>query len=219
MKSHARFRAGRRLLPALSLLMFAAACGDATPLQDFRDSNTALLAFLMGTGGPPPDRGKAKGNDEEILICPEIVVRQNEVYYDFYAPNALHDPKNVRYQAVISKKARQCDFRPDYIAIKLGFAGRVLVGPAGGPGEVTLPVRAEFAGKGDKVVWTKTYKIKVTLPPNSESQFFAHVTDDLVYQLRYGEKLDDFRIYVGFEKEDEPAMPLTSGLSGDLNPF
>jgi len=191
------------------MLLMVVACGDATPLQDFRDSNAALYAFLTGTGSRPPSSAP-RGEEEEVLVCPEIEARQDAVYYDIYAAKELRDPKNVRYQAVINKFARQCDFQSDYFAIKLGFAGRVLVGPAGGPGEVTLPVRAELAGKGDQVVWSKTYKIQVTVPPESGSQFFAQVTDDLVYQPRFGEKLEDFRVYIGFEKEDEATDPLAS---------
>ena len=208
MKVQVEVGAGLRLLPALGLVLFVAACGGAAPLQDFRDSNAALYGFLTGTAGPPPNPSPASGAGEEVLICPQIEVRQDTAYYDLYVPKEPPDANKLRYQAVINKVARQCDFQPDYIAIKLGFAGRVLVGPAGGPGEVALPVRAELAGKGDKVVWSKTYKVPVSVAEGAGSQFFVHVADDLVYQLRYGEKLDDFRVYIGFDKEDGATKPL-----------
>jgi hypothetical protein len=206
MKIHVEFGSGPRLLSALVMLLLVAACGNATPLQDFRDSNAAFYAFLTGTGSRPPS-SPSQAEGEEVLVCPEVETHQDAAYYDVYDPKAPHEDKNVRYQAVINKFARQCDFQPDYFAIKLGFAGRVLVGPAGGPGQVTLPVRAELAGKGDKVVWTKTYKVPVTIPPNLGSQFFAQVTDDLVYQPRFGDKMEDFRLYIGFAKEDETSNP------------
>lgn len=200
-------RAKRLPFPAPTLLLlFAAACGQVTSLQDSSDRDASFIRRLLGTEGQPT--AFERPPEEEVLVCPPVEVLKETAYYELYVPKQSPEAKNLRYQAVFSKTARECDFRSDYVAIKYGFAGRVIVGPAGGPGQVTLPLRVEFAGKGDKVIWSRQIKIPVTIPPGVGSQLYTHVGDDLVYQLRYGEKLDDFRIYVGFDKEDGGTRPL-----------
>jgi hypothetical protein len=193
------------LAPAL-VLLFVAGCGTA--LNKSSKDDTAFLRKVLGTEGQPTHF--AQPEELEVDTCPRVEVRQEAEHYSMYVPRQPLDAKNLRYEAVFSKTARQCDFRSDYIAIRYGFAGRVIVGPAGGPGEVTLPVRVVFAGKHDAVVWSKQLKITVAVPPDAGSQFFTHVGDDLVYQLRFGEKLNDFRIYVGFDTEEGWATPVAS---------
>jgi len=205
-----RFRLTRSA--AILILLVVAACGDANPFDDNNKDDVAFLRKVLGTEGQPTKVASAADLEEqgERLVCPVVEVRQEAAHYGFYAPKQPPDAKNLRYEAVLSKTARECDFRPDYIAMRYGFAGRVIVGPAGGPGEVTLPLRVELAGKRDKIVWSKRLKVTVTIPPDAGSQLFTHVGDDLVYQLRYGEKLDDFRIYMGFDTEEGWAKPLAS---------
>lgn len=205
-----RRRAWRAWAPAL-ILLGAAGCGDS-PSLDTGDSNTGLYALLVGRSAPPPDVRDARDEGGEVLVCPRAELRPDAAHHIFYVPRQPADQKNIRFQATLTRTARECDFRPDYVAVKFGFAGRLLVGAAGGGGgEVVLPVVATFAGKGDAVVWTKTYRVPVTVPPNANSQFFVHVADDLVYQLRPGESLEDFRLYIGFEGPETGAAP-TAGL-------
>jgi hypothetical protein len=195
------------LAPAL-LLLFVSACGGANPFDDNKKDDVAFLRKVLGTEGQPTRF--AQPEELEVDTCPQVEVRQEAEHYSMYAPRQPLDAKNLRYEAVFSKTARQCDLRPDYVAIRYGFAGRLIVGPAGEPADVTLPVRVVFAGKNDRVVWSKRFKITVTIPPDAGSQFFTHVDDDLVYQLRIGEKLDDFRIYMGFDTEEGWALPVAS---------
>lgn len=189
---------------ALTALTGLAGCGDATPLQDLRESNTTVMRALMGTSRPPPDSGQNQVEYVQDTTCPPIEIRTGAEHFDIYEDDAIREPLNVRYQATISRVARECDHRDTYLAIEFGFAGRVLIGPKGTPGTVTLPVRAVFAGKGDQELWSKNFEIPVTIAPGEESKFFAHVTDELVYQYREGDQLKDFIIYIGFTAADQP---------------
>lgn len=141
--------------------------------------------------------------DYESLPCPPAEIRTSGTTYTIYARGELPGPKVIRYQGTLIRVSRECNFRPGDFSVRFGFAGRVLVGPMGGEGTLTLPVKAEFATTGDRVVWSKVYKIPVTIAAGQTSVPFSHVTDDLVYQPKPGEPLYDFRLYLGFETPDE----------------
>src|SRR5262249_842156 len=48
---------------------------------------------------------------------------------------------SLRYQANFIRFARECALRSGNVVMKVGVEGRVILGPAGGPGPITLPVR------------------------------------------------------------------------------
>ena len=64
--------------------------------------------------------------------------------------------------------------------MRLGVEGRVIVGPAGGPGQVDVPLRiavVDAPTTGSKVIVTKLVRIPVTVGPNDGSATFTHVED------------------------------------------
>lgn len=190
----------RRLrAPALAaaLAFGLAACGDATPLQDMRESNQMLRALVMGSTRPAP-RDDQFLEEEYDPACPRMEVQTGAAYHAVYARGMVPEPRNVQFQARLDRTARECTFLDDQVAIKIGFSGRLLLGPKGAPGSVTLPVVVSFAGKGDRVVWSKEYRLPAALEPGEESTQFVHVAHDLVYRFRPDEDPEDFRLYVGF---------------------
>ena len=52
-------------------------------------------------------------------------------------PQAL----SLRYQATFVRAARECRVKGKDVNIKVGVQGRIILGPAGGPGELTVPLR------------------------------------------------------------------------------
>ena len=53
------------------------------------------------------------------------------------APGKQAVGNDLRYQAVISKMARECTINAGQITAKIGIQGRVIAGPAGAPPSVT----------------------------------------------------------------------------------
>ena len=55
-----------------------------------------------------------------------------------YEPGRVGDGLAVMHRGEISKTARECQIEPGRITVKYGFSGRVLLGPKGKSGRVTL---------------------------------------------------------------------------------
>ncbi len=59
-------------------------------------------------------------------------------------PNAL----DVRYQGSIIRTARECHINAGMMTMKVGIEGRIITGPAGGPGTVDVPLRVAVVQEG-----------------------------------------------------------------------
>ena len=84
---------------------------------------------------------------------------------------------------------------------KIGIEGRVIVGPAGGPGQVDVPVRLAVVQEGasPKTVLSKLARIPVTVGGDPTAEF-THVDPDVAFPLpRPLTALDQYVVYVGFD--------------------
>ena len=61
-------------------------------------------------------------------------------------PTAL----DLRYQVTIVRTARECQVNSGIMTMKVGIEGRVITGPAGGPGTIDLPLRLAVVQEGVK---------------------------------------------------------------------
>ena len=59
-------------------------------------------------------------------------------------PSAL----DLRYQGTIIRTARECHVNAGVMTMKVGIEGRVITGPAGGPGTVDVPLRIAVVQEG-----------------------------------------------------------------------
>ncbi len=54
----------------------------------------------------------------------------------------------MRYQGSIIRTARECHVNVGIMTMKVGIEGRVITGPAGGPGTVDVPLRVAVVQEG-----------------------------------------------------------------------
>ena len=70
-----------------------------------------------------------------------------------YEPGKVGDGLAVMHRGEITKTARECQIEPGRITVKYGFSGRVLLGPKGKSGRVTLPLNVFVTdAKREKIV-------------------------------------------------------------------
>jgi hypothetical protein len=139
---------------------------------------------------------------ETDLTCPPITVRAGASTFKVGAPGKEAVGNDLRYQATISKTARECTINGGEITAKIGIQGRVIAGPAGAPPSVQVPVRVAVvqAGIGEKVIATKAYQTTVAMTEDSSVPFVL-VADDLVYPAPKGAVADSYVFYVGFDPQ------------------
>ncbi|HEY2136995.1 MAG TPA: hypothetical protein VGH49_13980 [Xanthobacteraceae bacterium] len=116
---------------------------------------------------------------------------------------------SLRYQANFVKTARECALRGGNVTMKVGIQGRVILGPAGAPGPVTLPVRLAVVKEGlePKTIWTKFYSVPVTLVAGQPNVLFTQVEEDLTIPMPPGQEFDQYVIYVGFDPQGSAPEP------------
>lgn len=157
---------------------------------------------LFGGKSEETPKPQAESTEETDLTCPPVTVRAGASTMSIAEPGKQAVGNDLRYQAVISKMARECTINAGQITAKIGIQGRVIAGPAGSPPSVQVPIRVAViqGGIGEKVIATKAYQTTVNMAEGS-SVPFVMVIDDLVYPAPPGALGDSYLFYVGFDPQ------------------
>jgi len=136
------------------------------------------------------------------LTCPPVTVRAGASTYAVAAPGKEPVGNDLRFQATITKMARECTINGGQITARIGIQGRVIVGPAGAPPSVQVPLRIAVvqSGVSEKTIATKAYQTTVTIT-DSGSEPFTLVAEDLVYPAPSGADGDSYIFYIGFDPQ------------------
>jgi len=152
--------------------------------------------------GPPPKPGEGKVEPPDPTDCPMVTVRQGAATVTVYGSGG-QAPTNVRYQATVGELARECAIQGGTISAKLGLQGRVILGPAGGPGRLEVPVRFALVREGPepKTIWTQMYRVPVEVPAGQTNVPFVHIEDKISFPTPPGRELEAYVFYVGFDQQ------------------
>ena len=133
--------------------------------------------------------------------CPAVTVRSGAAALSISANPADNSAMSQRYQLSLNDTARECKIAGPTLTMKVGVRGRVIVGPAGGPGQVDVPVRFAVVREGvdPKTIVTKFQRIGVTIAPGEPHTAFSIVEDDLTFAFPRGAEIDSYVVYVGFD--------------------
>jgi hypothetical protein len=195
-------RAGR-LRVALALTVAGAllsGCGGGSMFGASSDSSPSIgsrfgsKSQAVGETAPPPV-------DNE-LSCPPVSIRAGASTYAVAAPGKQPVGNDLRYQATITRTARDCTQTGDQITARIGILGRVIAGPAGNPPTVEIPLRVAVVQSGvqEKTIATKVYRTTVSMD-ESGSVPFSLVAEDLVYPVPPGAVGDSYIFYIGFDPQ------------------
>jgi hypothetical protein len=164
---------------------------------------------LFGGGSEEkPATAPAEATGETDLTCPPVTVRAGASTFKVGAPGKEATGNDLRYQATISKIARECTINAGEITAKIGIQGRVIAGPAGAPPSVQVPLRVAVvqAGVGEKVIATKAYQTTVAMTEDASVPFVL-VAEDLTYPAPTGAAGDSYIFYVGFDPQSLKPEP------------
>jgi hypothetical protein len=157
--------------------------------------------------GDPNETMKTAPNRTQASLdfnCPGVDYRQGAATYNITdSKSAESAALNLKYLASFVKTARECDVRGDNVTIRVGVQGRVVVGPAGSPGTVTIPLRYALVKEGidPNVVWTKFYSFNVSITSANLNVPFSHIEEDMTVPIPPSEELAAYVVYIGFDPE------------------
>jgi len=116
-----------------------------------------------------------------------------------YEPGKVGDGLAVMHRGEITKTARECHIEPGRITVKYGFSGRVLLGPKGKSGRVTLPLNVFVTdAKREKLVTDKV-AVDVDIALEKPIGYFSLVRT-VTFPFPEGSRPAEFEVFVGFDR-------------------
>lgn len=186
---------------ALGMSLALGGCGGnlfgSSSLDLFSSSSKATTGGdnVAGAGGD------ANASDIE---CPSVDVRTGAATLLIGSKPGGGEPSplDVRYQGSIIRTARECHVNAGVMTMKVGVEGRVITGPAGGPGTVEVPLRLAVVHEGvnPKTVVSKLARIPVTIAGAVDRVTFTHIDSDVSFPLPQPlADIDSYVVYIGFD--------------------
>jgi hypothetical protein len=158
---------------------------------------------------PPMQAGRAPKNEtetNEAFDCPLLDIREGASTLMVQGPGEPN-PLSLRYQASFVRAARECIVKGKDVTIKVGVQGRVILGPAGGAGQLTIPLRYALVHEElgqTRMIWSKLYVLPVTIQGQQPNVPFEHVEDDMTVPIPKASELENYIVYIGFDPNGLP---------------
>jgi hypothetical protein len=153
--------------------------------------------------------GSADSNAD--VECPSVDVRLGAATLMIGSKPGDGEPAamDLRYQGSIIRTARECKVTGGVMTMKVGIEGRVITGPAGGPGTVDVPLRLAVVREGitPKPILSKLVRIPVTLNGAIDRTTFTHVDPEISFPMPVpASDIDSYIVYVGFDSMSAPPV-------------
>jgi hypothetical protein len=162
-----------------------------------------VKGWFTGDSGQPLAAAPSQTQASTDFDCPTVDFRQGAATLTVNDSKAENAALSLKYQASFVKTARECDVHGDMVTIRVGVQGRVVVGPAGAPGTVTVPLRYALVREGiePRTLWTKLFAIPVTLSGSQLNVPFTHVEEEMTVPVPSRGELAAYIIYIGFDPD------------------
>ena len=173
----------------------------APSAQNSADEGFFSRLFNRGTSesGAPAARDP---KERRVTDCPEVRVPSGEAALRVGGQGSA----SVRHQFSVGQVARECGVAGNDLTIKVGVKGRVVLGPAGAPGNYSAPLRiAVRQQQGEKLVTSKVFTVGGTIAPGSTGADFTVVTEPFAVPYTTEHAADDYEVVVGFGKDVKAA--------------
>ena len=189
---------------SLAGLMLVSGCGGVSKISSpfgagDEDNSTGYASERLPE--KLPDMAEAPATNPDggtALNCPQVVAWPNERLRTLYQSGHDGDQLYVVHRGEITKLSRECRFMAGQVVVKYGFAGRVLLGPKGRPGPVSMPVTIRAAGANKSTLATDRMSITATVPPNNPVGYFSMVRE-ISFPIQVGTRPEDYKIFVSLK--------------------
>ncbi len=182
-----------RVAPFAAIALLVAGCSSSGI-----GGSDASLSQAMASATPNPDTTGSTGNLER---CPNVELRQGAGTYAINTASRDPSATALRYQVSIGQTARECSSVGGNLVMRVGLQGRVVLGPAGGPGTLDIPIRYAVVEEGmqPKTIFTKLERIPVTVVEGQPHVAFTHIEENISVPMPPNAAFDNYVIYVGFD--------------------
>lgn len=145
------------------------------------------------------EAGLSTGGIEVSGGCPKFVTWPRDNFVTIYEQGRVGDGMAVMHRGEITKTARECSVEPGRVTVKYGFSGRVLLGPKGRPGPISLPVSVFVTDEKRARVTNDAMTVDVNVSLESPIGYFSTVRT-VTFDLTEGSRPGDYQVFVAFDR-------------------
>lgn len=131
--------------------------------------------------------------------CPRFAVWPRDHHVTIYEQGRIGDGLAVMHRGEITQTARECQIQGTRVTVKYGFSGRVLLGPKGRAGLVTLPVNIFVTDAKRARVLNENGMVDVTVTSEKPVGYFSAVRT-VSFDVPVGSRAGEFEVFVGFDQ-------------------
>jgi hypothetical protein len=210
-------RAGTRLALCAMLTVFAAGCGISSITSGLGSS---IFGGGSSKGDPAPGVNEeqllsaAKSTDSGLAVtspvgevahgCPRLSVSPHGNHLTIYEDGRAGDGLAIMHRGEITKTARECQIAPGRVTVKYGFSGRVLLGPRGKPGNVTLPVNIVVTDSKRERITTDSMSVATAVAVDNPIGYFSAVRS-VTFDIPEGSRPGEFEVFIGSDQNSQGA--------------
>jgi hypothetical protein len=194
--SHHRLRRKLRVAALLSAAAILPGCGSSSLL-----SGTLPNWFSSSRSPAAQAQASAPGVKKLDEDCPGVDVRTGAGTLAIAAKSQQPTANDLRYQLTFTELARECLVQGETVRMRVGVQGRAVVGPAGAPPQISVPIRYAVVQEGvqPKTIVTKFRRVPLTLSPAAGGTTFTDIEEDLSFPYPLPKELLAYVVYVGFD--------------------
>ena len=131
--------------------------------------------------------------------CPRFAVWPRDHHITIYEPGKVGDGLAVLHRGEITQTARECQIQGTRVTVKYGFSGRVLLGPKGHPGTISLPVNVFVTDAKRARISNERAAVDVMLSADKPVGYFSSVRT-VTFDVPVGARAGEFEVFVGFDQ-------------------
>lgn len=170
-------------LPFLCLGLAGCGSSGSSSGQPSTLQTLGNVVMFQSTTPPPPDQLPKEDQDEQ-LVCPEVVIADGGAAI---RAQSGQDSSSLRHQISILNVARECTPTGNGgYRLKVGVEGRVLLGPAGGPGTYGATLTTSVT-RGTTQIARRAARVGGTIASGQGGTDFSHVEDGIVVPAGRGD--------------------------------
>lgn len=130
--------------------------------------------------------------------CPRFQVWPRDHHVTIYEQGKVGDGLAVMHRGEITQTARECQVQGNQVTVKYGFSGRVLLGPKGRAGNVSLPVNVFVTDAKRERISQDRATIDVAVSIDKPIGYFSAVRT-VTFTVPEGARAGEFDVFVGFD--------------------
>ena len=158
-----------------------------------------------GSGSSPasatqPAPAEKVRESELRAYCPQVVLREGTAFYNTFASGGEGDPSKIVYQASISDVTRSCTYGDGTMTMNVAVAGKIVPGPAGAAGTITMPIRVAVTRtttEGEEVVYSQLHSYPVAVSGTTGATQFVFNDPNVTFAIPTTRNI---RVFAGYDE-------------------